>query len=222
MNYRQIIITAIILLLFAVIGTALVVYTFDNTRDRIAANERATLLRKLHHLIPPEQHDNILLEDTTTVRNTSLPGTDQPVTVYRARKAGQPVALVMTPVAPDGYNGTIKLLVGINVDGTLSGVRVVAHRETPGLGDAIDETRSDWIHLFDNKSLGNPPLDRWKVSKDGGDFDQLTGATITPRAIVKAVRQTLLYYRDNQDSLFGGNESNLPPGGQANQQDSTP
>ena len=102
MNYRQIIITAIILLLFAVIGTALVVYTFDSTRDRIAANERATLLRKLHHLIPPEQHDNILLEDTATVRDTSLPGTDQPVTVYRARKAGQPVALVMTPVAPIG------------------------------------------------------------------------------------------------------------------------
>jgi electron transport complex protein RnfG len=201
-NYRQIIITAIILLLFAVIGTALVVYTFDNTRDRIAANERATLLRKLHHLIPPEQHDNILLEDTTTVRNTSLPGTDQPVTVYRARKAGQPVALVMTPVAPDGYNGTIKLLVGINVDGTLSGVRVVAHRETPGLGDAIDETRSDWIHLFDNKSLENPSADRWKVRKDGGDFDQLTGATITPRAIVEAVRQTLLYYRDHQEALF--------------------
>ena len=214
MNFRQVVITAIILLLFAVIGTALVVTTFDNTRDRIAANERATLLRKLHQLIPPEAHDNILLEDTITVRNKSLLGTAREVTVYRARKAGQPVALVITPVAPDGYSGTIKLLVGIRADGTLNGVRVVAHRETPGLGDAIDETRSNWIHLFDNKSLDNPTLNRWKVRKDGGDFDQLTGATITPRAIVKAVRQTLLYYRDNQDALFAVNETN--------QQDSNP
>jgi len=207
-NYRQVVITAVILLLFAVIGTALVVYTFDNTRDRIAANERATLLRKLHQLIPPEAHDNILLEDTITVRDKSLLGTAREVTVYRARKAGQPVALVITPVAPDGYSGTIKLLVGIRADGTLNGVRVVAHRETPGLGDAIDETRSDWIHQFDNKSLDNPTTDRWKVRKDGGDFDQLTGATITPRAIVKAVRQTLLYYRRNQEALFADNETN--------------
>ena len=210
MNYRQIIITTIILLLFALIGTALVVTTFDNTRERIAANERATLLRKLHQLIRPEQHDNTLLEDTLTVTNRPLLGTSRPVTVYRARKAGQPVALVITPIAPDGYSGSIKLLVGINVDGTLSGVRVVAHRETPGLGDAIDETRSNWIHIFDNRSLEDPPLARWRVKKDGGDFDQLTGATITPRAVVKAVRQALLYYRDNQEALFARSETGTP------------
>ena len=210
MNYRQIVITTIILLLFALIGTALVVTTFDNTRERIAANERATLLRKLHQLITPEQHDNVLLEDTLTVTDRPLLGTSRPVTVYRARKGAQPVALVITPVAPDGYSGSIKLLVGINVDGTLSGVRVVAHRETPGLGDAIDETRSDWIHIFDNRSLGEPPLERWGVKKDGGDFDQLTGATITPRAVVKAVRQALLYYRDNQGALFASSETGTP------------
>ena len=210
MNYRQIIITTIILLLFALIGTALVVTTFDNTRERIAANERATLLRKLHQLIRPEQHDNTLLEDTLTVTNRPLLGTSKPVTVYRARKASQPVALVITPIAPDGYSGSIKLLVGINVDGTLSGVRVVAHRETPGLGDAIDETRSNWIHIFDNRSLEAPPLERWRVKKDGGDFDQLTGATITPRAVVKAVRQALLYYRDNQEALFARSEPGTP------------
>ena len=210
MNYRQIVITTIILLLFALIGTALVVTTFDNTRERIAANERATLLRKLHQLIRPEQHDNTLLEDTLTITSRPLLGSSRPVTVYRARKAGQPVALVITPIAPDGYSGSIKLLVGINVDGTLSGVRVVAHRETPGLGDAIDETRSDWIHIFDNRSLGEPPLARWGVKKDGGDFDQLTGATITPRAVVKAVRQALLYYRDNQEALFASSEPGTP------------
>ncbi|MGB5179567.1 MAG: electron transport complex subunit RsxG [Gammaproteobacteria bacterium] len=202
MQYRQIIITTIILLLFAVIGTFMVAYTFDQTRDQIAANERATLLRKLHRLVAPEQHDNVLLEDTVSVRDEALLGSDEPVVVYRARKNGEPVAVVIAATAPDGYSGSIKLLVGINVDGTLSGVRVVTHRETPGLGDAIDETRSDWIHIFDGKSLQAPDLSRWAVRKDGGDFDQLTGATITPRAVVKAARNALLYYRDHQEALF--------------------
>lgn len=207
MQYRQIIITTIILLLFAVVGTTLVAFTFENTREQIAANERATLLRKLHRLIAPEQHDNILLDDTVSVRDEALLGTDKPVRVYRARKNGEAVALVITAIAPDGYSGSIKLLVGINVDGSLSGVRVVAHRETPGLGDAIDETRSDWIHVFDNKSLQSPDVSRWAVKKDGGDFDQLTGATITPRAVVKAARNALLYYRDHQEALFAPTET---------------
>ena len=202
MQYRQIIITTIILLLFAVAGTTLVAYTFEKTRDQIAANERATLLRKLHRLIPADQHDNVLLEDTITARDEALLGSEEPVMVYRARRNGEPVALVIAAIAPDGYSGSIKLLVGINVDGTLSGVRVVAHRETPGLGDAIDETRSDWIYIFDGKSLLAPDVSRWAVKKDGGDFDQLTGATITPRAVVKAARNALLYYRDHQEALF--------------------
>jgi electron transport complex protein RnfG len=201
-QYRQIIITTIILLLFAAVGTTLVAYTFEKTRDQIAANERATLLRKLHRLIPADQHDNVLLEDTITVRDEALLGSTEPVTVYRARSNGEPVALVIAAIAPDGYSGSIKLLVGINVDGTLSGVRVIAHRETPGLGDAIDETRSDWIYIFDGKSLQAPDVSRWAVKKDGGDFDQLTGATITPRAVVKAARNALLYYRDHQEALF--------------------
>jgi len=201
-QYRQIIITTIILLLFAVVGTTLVAYTFEKTRDQIVANERATLLRKLHRLIPADQHDNVLLEDTITARDEALLGSDEPVMVYRARRNGEPVALVIAAIAPDGYSGSIKLLVGINVDGTLSGVRVVAHRETPGLGDAIDETRSDWIYIFSGKSLQAPDVSRWAVKKDGGDFDQLTGATITPRAVVKAARNALLYYRDHQEALF--------------------
>jgi len=206
-QYRQIIITTIILLLFAVIGTTLVAYTFEKTREQIAANERATLLRKLHRLIAADQHDNVLLEDTVSVHDEALLGTEEPVMVYRARKHGEPVALVIAAIAPDGYSGTIRLLVGINVDGSLSGVRVVAHRETPGLGDAIDETRSDWIHIFDNRSLQSPAVSRWAVRKDGGDFDQLTGATITPRAVVKAVRNALLYYQDHQEALFAPAET---------------
>jgi electron transport complex protein RnfG len=211
MNYRQSLITAAILLLFALIGTAMVAYTYDSTREQIAANERATLLRKLHRLIPPESHDNALLQDTLQVQNRTLLGTADPVTIYRARMQGKPVAVVIAAVAPDGYSGTIRLLVGINVDGSLGGVRVIAHRETPGLGDAIEEERSDWILGFTGKSLQNPPLDKWAVKKDGGAFDQLTGATITPRAVVKAVRQALLYYRDHKNALFAPGETTSEP-----------
>lgn len=202
MNWRTISITGLILFLFAIAGTALVSFTYENTRDRIAANERATLLRKLHLLIEPARYDNNLFEDTVMLRDRELTGTPGPVAVYRARKTSRPVALVLPAVAPGGYNGTIKLLVGINYDGTLTGVRVISHHETPGLGDGIEEERSDWIHGFDGKSLGNPAMNRWQVKKDGGDFDQLTGATITPRAVVKAVKKSLLYYRAHRDTLF--------------------
>lgn len=202
MNVRQITFTTIILLLFTLTGTALIAWVYDNTREQIAANERATLLRKLNQLVPAASYDNALLDDHITVMHAAALGTDKPVTVYRARKAGQPVAVVIAPVAPDGYSGRIKLLVGIRADGRLSGVRVVTHRETPGLGDAIDEQRSDWIYGFDGRSLGNPPAAKWAVKKDGGEFDQLTGATITPRAIVKAVKQTLLYYHANHEALY--------------------
>lgn len=211
MSYHQSLITAVILLLFALTGTAMVTCTYDNTRERIAANERAALLRKLNRLIPPEIHDNALLQDTVQVRDENLLGSSDPVNVYRARMDGQPVALVITPVAPDGYSGPIRLLVGINYDGTLRGVRVVAHRETPGLGDAIEDDRSDWIHIFTGKSLQDPPAARWAVRKDGGAFDQLTGATITPRAVVKAVRQTLLYYRQHRQALFEGEAAAQQP-----------
>ena len=211
MNYRQSLITAAILLLFALVGTAMVAYTYDNTRERIAENERATLLRKLHKLIPPESHDNVLLQDTLKVQNQTLLGSAEPVTVYRARLHGEPVSLVIEAVAPDGYSGTIRLLVGINIDGSLSGVRVVGHRETPGLGDAIEEDRSDWILGFTGKSLQDPPLQQWAVKKDGGAFDQLTGATITPRAVVKAVRQALLYYREHKEALLAPGETTDQP-----------
>jgi len=215
MKYRRISITAFILFLFAAIGTVLVAYTFNSTRERIAANEREALLRKLHLLIDPKRYDNKMFNDTLQARDEILLGTPDPVTVYRARNAGKPVAVVLTPVAPDGYSGKIKLLVGINDDGTLAGVRVVSHRETPGLGDGIEEDRSDWIYGFDGKSLENPPRDRWTVKRDGGDFDQLTGATITPRAIVKAVRKCLLYFEDHREALFAVDQ---PPAADSNKE----
>jgi electron transport complex protein RnfG len=202
MTLHRISITAAVLLLFAVSGTLLVALTYEGTREQIAINEREALLRKLNMLVPPDRYDNAIFEDTRQVTDEHLLGTAEPVTVYRARRAGKPVALVLTPVAPDGYSGSIRLLVGINLDGSLSGVRVLAHRETPGLGDRIEAERDGWILGFDGKSLGNPPAEAWQVKRDGGVFDQFTGATITPRAVIKAVRNSLLYYRDNREALF--------------------
>jgi Na+-translocating ferredoxin:NAD+ oxidoreductase subunit G len=202
LRLQQILLTALLLGLFAVLGTGLVAFTFDNTHERIAANERAALLRNLHVLIPPERHDNDLFNDLIEVTAPELLGTVEPVAVYRARKGGWPVALVIAATAPDGYSGPIRLLVGIDVDGTLAGVRVVSHRETPGLGDAIEASRSDWILGFDGRSLDDPKESLWAVKRDGGHFDQFTGATITPRAVVNAVKKALLYFQRNSDRLF--------------------
>ncbi len=202
MRYRTILFTGILLSLFTVIGATLVAYTFENTKARIAANERAALMRNLHVLVPPDSHTNDLFRDVIEVQDPTLLGSRDPVQVYRARRNGEPVALVLTPEAPDGYGGAIRLLVGINPEGTLIGVRVLSHRETPGLGDAIETERSDWILDFDGRSLGNPPAAQWRVRRDGGVFDQFTGATVTPRAVVNAVRKSLIYFEQHRDKLF--------------------
>jgi Na+-translocating ferredoxin:NAD+ oxidoreductase subunit G len=199
---RQVLITALILFVFAVFGTAMVAFTFDATAPTIEANARAELLANLHRLIPPELHNNDLATDLIRVTDPALLGTAAPVTIYRARLNGQPTGLVLTPVAPDGYSGPIHLLVAIKVDGTLAGVRVARHRETPGLGDLIQADRSDWILSFDGRSLQDPPDRLWAVRRDGGVFDQFTGATITPRAVVKAVKKSLIYFERHQEQLF--------------------
>lgn len=199
---RNMIISAFLLGVFAVIGTGGVAWIFDNTKDQIAANERATVLRNLHQLVPPNTHDNDLFNDAILVTAPKLLGSEEPLNVWRARQQGKPVAAIINSIAPEGYSGSIKLLVAIRYDGSLAGVRVVQHRETPGLGDGIDLERSDWILVFNNKSLTHPEAGKWRVKRDGGIFDQLTGATITPRAIVKAVHNTLVYYKAQRDNLF--------------------
>jgi electron transport complex protein RnfG len=190
------------LFLFAVIGSGLVAFTHDNTAELTAENQRKALLKSLNELVPSERYDNDIFTDTLDVVSSELLGTDEPVTVYRARKNGWPVAAVLAAVAPDGYNGTIRLLVAVNLDGSLAGVRVVQHRETPGLGDAVEADRSGWILGFAGRSLSNPAKKGWKVKRDGGVFDQFTGATITPRAVVKAVHKALLYFQLHSHRLF--------------------
>ncbi len=195
-------VAALILTGFAVVGTGLVAVTYTGTKDIIAEAQRQALEANLNQLVPADRYDNRITEDAIEVTAPEWLGTDQPVKVYRARKDGQPVALFATPYAPDGYSGPIQLLIGVYADGTLAGARVLAHKETPGLGDAIEERRSPWILAFTGKSLGNPEPARWKVKKDGGAFDQFTGATITPRAVVKATRKFLEYVQTHQAQLF--------------------
>jgi len=194
--------SAILLSLFALVGTGLVALIFTGTEERIAESQRQFMLRNLHAVIKPELHNNDIFHDMITVTNPQWLGTKDPVSVFRARKNGQPVALAITPTAPDGYVGPIKILVGITADGIVLGVRVLNHRETPGLGDDIEEKRSDWIFGFNGRSLGNPESKGWAVRRDGGQFDQFTGATITPRAIVKAVHNALKFYEQNREKLF--------------------
>ena len=199
---KTVVITASLLMLFAVIGAALVGLTFTQTEDDIKHNEELTLLKKLNNIIPADSYDNDLLQDIITLKANPLLGTDEQSLAYRARKDKKNVAVVFSSIAPNGYNGPIHLLVGIRADGVLAGVRVVKHRETPGLGDVVSSTHSDWILGFDGKSLSNPEQKGWKVKRDGGIFDQFTGATITPRAVVKAIHNALLYFDQNQATLF--------------------
>lgn len=194
--------SAVLLGLFALVGTGIVATIFIGTEDRIAEAERAFMLRSLHEVIPSTLHDNDIFADMITVTSPEKLGTKDAVPVFRARKNGQPVALAITPVAPEGYVGPIKLLVAINVDGSVLGVRVLNHRETPGLGDGIEIKRNNWILGFNGHSLTNPEGKGWQVRRDGGKFDQFTGATITPRAVVKAVHNALKFYERNRDRLF--------------------
>ena len=201
MNSHPVLVAALMLALFGVVGSGLVAFTHEHTRERIAQNERLTLLRSLQVLVPPESVDNDMVTDVIRVQHPNLLGRPE-TTVYRGRKGDQPVAVVLNPVAPDGYSGPIRLLVAVRRDGSLGGVRVIAHKETPGLGDRIEEQKSDWILGFSDRSLGDPQPANWKVKRDGGVFDQFTGATITPRAIVKAVRKALEYVQAQGERLY--------------------
>lgn len=187
---------------FAIITTALLAFTYLQTKGRVNANEQQLLQERLQAVMPASSYDNTFLKDSISVRSPALLGSQDPVTVYRARKDGKPVGVAFQAIAPNGYSGNITLLIGIYADGRVAGVRVLSHKETPGLGDPIEIERSPWILSFNGKSLGNPPAEQWAVRKDGGVFDQFTGATITPRAVVGAVRKALEFFQANRNRLF--------------------
>lgn len=194
--------SALALGLVVVIGTALLATVNSLTRDRITDQEQRVVLQQLQQIIPDELHDNAMHLDYYQFSDEAAFPRAQVVTAYRARKQGQPVAVILRFATLDGYNGRINLLMGIDVAGRLTGVRVTSHKETPGLGDGIEVERSNWILDFDGKSLQQPDLNQWAVRRDGGAFDQMTGATITPRAVVNAVRRALIYFQQNQQEIF--------------------
>ena len=199
---RNMLMSAALLAGFGGLGTALVVGTYEATKEQIEASEKATLLKNLNNILPADTYSNSLLDNKLIVPNDSLLGNNSETTVYQAWQQDKPYAVAFAITAPDGYNGNIRLLIAIKASGRISGVRVISHRETPGLGDKIEIAKDDWILNFNNKGLDDPDTRQWKVKKDGGIFEQFTGATITPRAIVKAIRKALDYFNDNQKKLF--------------------
>lgn len=198
--------------LFAVITAGLIALTQTLTADRIAEQIRRAQAGALLEIIPADQHDNDLLSDTFDLTDTARLGLQEPTSGYRARRLGQVTGIIIPVTAPEGYSGAIKLLIGISAQGYVLGVRNVEHHETPGLGDKIELKKSDWILSFNHTSRTAPTDKRWLVRKDGGEFDQFTGATITPRAVVKAVHQALLWFDDHKtEVLLQANDSPAPP-----------
>ena len=188
-------------------AAGIVTASHEFSKDRIAANQRARLLASLHSVLALPVGEVDLNPIPLQISDAELLGSKDPIDAFVINRDGHAQAAIIASVAPDGYNARIQLLIGIDEHGAISGVRVLAHRETPGLGDAIDIAKSSWIEQFDGKSLDAPPLEMWAVDKDEGSFDSITGATVTPRAVVKAVKNTLLYYRDHKQELFAAAEA---------------
>lgn len=191
--------TAIILLVFVTLFTGLLSGAYLWTRPALAAAAKEEQMRLIDEVLPRSRYNNALLEDSIAL--------DDGLTAYRARQDGKAVALVLEAVAPDGYAGKIRLLLAVAPDGTLFGVRVTQHKETPGLGDYIEPKKDKnkahpWITQFDGTNPATTDAQEWRVKKDGGRFDAMAGATVTPRAVIKAVRKAALEVVERRDSLF--------------------
>lgn len=194
--------SGVTLAVIAAICTSLVAVTWQLTAERIEANKKEWLERSLQPALAGLFFDSSVTESMLMIPPPhELPGSGTAI-IYRVYAGEKPVAALFVVSARDGYAGPIRLLIGIAMDGTLTGVRVLEHRETPGLGDRIETTKSDWVLQFDGHSLQDPEPARWALKGDGGDFDQLTGASVTPRAIVNAIRQTLTYFDANRVAVF--------------------
>lgn len=182
--------------------TALVAITYRMTEARIEANEQAWLERSLQPALSGLFYEGSVTESKLVIPPPhDLPGTEAAI-IYRVYAEGEPVAALFVVTARDGYSGPIRILVGVDTGGLVTGVHVLEHRETPGLGDRVESTKSDWVKQFDGRSLEDPEPAGWRIKRDGGQFDQLTGASVTPRAIIKAIKNTLLYYAENRGDIF--------------------
>jgi Na+-translocating ferredoxin:NAD+ oxidoreductase subunit G len=199
---------------FALITTALLAFTAKITKERIATAERAAQQQALFEIVPRATHSNDMLVDTIKIPEDAWAGLGLKSggEIHVARHADETIAVIIPAIAPDGYSGDIRMIVGINADGSIAGVRILDHHETPGLGDKIDIKKSPWVLSFNKKFSKAPELSHWKVKKDGGDFDQFAGATITPRAVVNQVRRVLEFVDAHSNELFSPHPSPLPEG----------
>ena len=194
--------TGLTLAIIAAICTALVAFTYQLTAGRIEANQQAWLERSLQPALSGLFYDSGVTESKVIIAPPhDLPGTEAAI-IYRVYAKDEPVAALFVVSARDGYSGPIRILVGVDIEGFVTGVHVLEHRETPGLGDRVESTKSDWVEQFKGRSLADPQAAGWAIKRDGGQFDQLTGASVTPRAIIKAIKHTLLYYDANRDEIF--------------------
>lgn len=205
--------TAGILFIFVIIFTGLLSGAYLWTKPAIEASAAEEKMRLVDEVLPRTEYDNALLDDTLALPATSELGLGETTTLYRARRAGQPVALVFEAVAPDGYAGKVRLIMAVRADGKVAGVRVTQHKETPGLGDYVevkkDKNKSrPWITQFLGMSLADVSDKEWKVKKDGGRIDYYAGATVTPRAVTKAVLKAVQWADANRDRLFADSASN--------------
>jgi electron transport complex protein RnfG len=199
MKQQRTMIHGVILGVFCLGFGLLLAVTNKVTEKDIAARALEDKLNSLSQVIPDNIHDNNLVKDSITMKNDR----DKEITIYRATKEGK-VTGVAYEIFGTGYAGEIKLMLAVDAQGKILGVRVLAHKETPGLGDKINVKKTDWILHFTDLSLGNPPVDKWKVKKDGGQFDQFAGATITPRGVVRAIKEGLEFFDAHKAQMLGG------------------
>lgn len=194
--------SGVILAVMAAVCTSLVAITHSTTAPRIAANAQAFLEASLQPVLAGIEYDGKLSESTLEIPPPhELPGREA-ATVYRVFADNKPVAALFVVTARDGFSGPIKLLIGVSATGNITGVSILEHKETPGLGDLIEASKSDWLLQFRRASIDFPDREQWSIKRDGGVFDQLTGASITPRAAIKAIKETLLYFEANQETVF--------------------
>ena len=207
--------TAVILFVFVIVFTAVLSAAYLWTKPALEASAAEEKMKLVSEVLPRDSYDNDLLKDTVTVPANALLGIDEPTIAYRARKGGEPSALVIEAVAPDGYAGRIRLVIAVRSDGSIAGVRVTQHKETPGLGDYIEPKKDKnkerpWIRQFDGLRYVDVTDKDWKLRKDGGRFDFIAGATVTPRAVVKAVRKATKFVAENHEQLYASTPQGAP------------
>jgi electron transport complex protein RnfG len=196
------VLAALVAVAIAVAGFYAVSVAYDWSDERIAANERARVVARLNSVLEPALRNSDLTTSLLAVTDAELLGRNGPVDVFVLTEQGAPMATVFATVAPHGYNAAIDLLIGVSPLGAVTGVRAVRHRETKGLGDAIEIAKSDWMLQFDGKTLTSPPAELWSIEQDEGEFDAIAGATVTSRTVVAAVKNTLLYFEQHRDELY--------------------